>query len=52
MLLAFQTAGLRDQVKVITGGDPVTYDFAHKIGAGAHASDASSAVRMICQLLA
>jgi 5-methyltetrahydrofolate--homocysteine methyltransferase len=51
-LLAFQTAGLRDQVKVIIGGAPVTDDFAHKIGADAYATDASSAVRMVRRLLA
>ena len=51
-LHALQTAGLRDQVKVIIGGAPVTDEFARKIGADAYAPDASGAVRIVRQLLA
>ena len=50
-LQALQAAGLREQVKVIIGGAPVTGEFAHKIGADAYAPDASSAVRIVNQLL-
>jgi 5-methyltetrahydrofolate--homocysteine methyltransferase len=46
------SAGLRDQVKVIVGGAPVTDAFASKIGADAFAPDASSATRVVRQLLA
>jgi len=45
------SAGVRDQVKVIVGGAPVTEDFAKKIGADAFAPDASSATRMVRQLV-
>ena len=44
---ALQAAGLRDQVKVIVGGAPVTEAFAQKIGADGFAPDASSAVRAV-----
>lgn len=43
---ALQEAGLRDQVKVMVGGAPVTRDFAQKIGADGYASDAPTAVDM------
>jgi 5-methyltetrahydrofolate--homocysteine methyltransferase len=49
---ALQTAGLRDQVKVVIGGAPVTQEYAQQIGADAFAPDASSASRTIRQLLA
>jgi 5-methyltetrahydrofolate--homocysteine methyltransferase len=49
---ALKAAGLRDQVKVMIGGAPVTQDYANKIGADAFASDASSATRAARQLLA
>lgn len=41
---ALQNAGLRDKVKIIIGGAPVTERHAHKISADAYASDAGSAV--------
>lgn len=41
---ALQAAGLRDQVKVMVGGAPVTEAFAHQIGADGYAPDASRAV--------
>ena len=50
-LQALQAAGIREQVKVIIGGAPVTNEFAKKIGADAYAPDASSAVRVVRQLL-
>jgi 5-methyltetrahydrofolate--homocysteine methyltransferase len=49
---ALKAAGLRDKVKVMIGGAPVTQDYANKIGADAFASDASSATRAARQLLA
>jgi 5-methyltetrahydrofolate--homocysteine methyltransferase len=45
-LQALQEAGLRDQVKVMIGGAPVTDNFARKIGADGYSPDASSAVRL------
>jgi 5-methyltetrahydrofolate--homocysteine methyltransferase len=41
---ALEEAGLRDQVKVMVGGAPVTAAFAEEIGADAYAPDAASAV--------
>ena len=43
---ALEEAGIRDQVKVMIGGAPVTDAFAKQIGADGYAADASSAVRM------
>jgi len=42
---ALKEAGLREQVKVMVGGAPITQDFADKIGADGFAPDASSASR-------
>jgi 5-methyltetrahydrofolate--homocysteine methyltransferase len=50
-LEALKAAGLRDKVKVMIGGAPVTQDYANKIGADAFAPDASSATRTARQLL-
>jgi 5-methyltetrahydrofolate--homocysteine methyltransferase len=44
-LQALADAGVRDQVKVIIGGAPITDDFAKKIGADGFAADAGSAAR-------
>jgi corrinoid protein of di/trimethylamine methyltransferase len=41
---AFSQAGLRDSVKIIVGGAPVTSQFAHEIGADGYSESASSAV--------
>ncbi|KEJ93498.1 cobalamin B12-binding domain-containing protein [Synergistes jonesii] len=37
-------AGLRDQIKIIVGGAPVSRDWANKIGADGYAEDASGTV--------
>lgn len=44
--------GLRDKVKVIIGGAPISQDFANEIGADGFAPDAASAVELCKQLLA
>ncbi|MGB9640728.1 MAG: corrinoid protein [Anaerolineales bacterium] len=49
---ALQQAGLRDKVKVIIGGAPVTPEYAQKIGADGFAPDASTATRVVRELLA
>jgi 5-methyltetrahydrofolate--homocysteine methyltransferase len=49
---ALTEAGLRDQVKVLVGGAPVTQNFADSIGADGFAPDASSASRRAKALLA
>jgi 5-methyltetrahydrofolate--homocysteine methyltransferase len=43
---ALLEAGVREQVKVMIGGAPVTDAFAKQIGADGYAPDASSAVRL------
>lgn len=41
---ALEEAGLRDKVKIMIGGAPVTESFAKQIGADGYAPDASRAV--------
>ena len=41
---AIKEAGIRDQIKIMIGGAPVTGEFAKEIGADAYASNAASAV--------
>jgi len=48
---ALKEAGLRDQVKVVIGGAPVTADFAEQIGADGTASSAPAAVDLAKELL-
>ena len=43
---SLKKSGLRDKVKVIIGGAPVTPEFARKIGADAAAKDAVEGVRI------
>jgi 5-methyltetrahydrofolate--homocysteine methyltransferase len=43
---ALKAAGLRDQVKVMIGGAPVTETYAHDIGADGYAPDASRAATL------
>jgi len=47
-----EEAGLRDRVKVIIGGAPVTQDFADQIGADGYASNAAGAAELAKRLLA
>lgn len=42
---------LRDRIKIIIGGAPVTEEFAGKIGANGYAADAASAVDKVKELL-
>ncbi len=48
---ALEKAGLRDKVKVMIGGAPVTEKYAQKIKADSYASDAGSAVSKAKKLL-
>jgi len=48
---AIDDMGMRDKVKIVIGGAPVTDDFAKQIGADGFAPDASSAVRMVKELM-
>lgn len=46
---AFENDGLRDQVKILVGGAPLTDDYAREIGADGYAPDAASAVELLEQ---
>jgi 5-methyltetrahydrofolate--homocysteine methyltransferase len=48
---ALEEAGLRDAVKIMVGGAPVTAAFAEQIGADAYAPDAGSAVDIARSLI-
>ena len=48
---ALKAAGVREQVKVMVGGAPVTEDYAQKIGADGFAADASRAVAVAKSLV-
>jgi len=48
---ALQQAGLRDQIKVMMGGAPVTQGYADKIGADGYAPDAASATKLAKSLV-
>ena len=43
-IAALQEAGIREQVRVMVGGAPITQDYANRIGADGFAPDASRAV--------
>ncbi len=48
---AIVKAGLRDRIKIMVGGAPVTQDFADKIGADGYAKDAFEAVNKAFSLI-
>jgi methylmalonyl-CoA mutase cobalamin-binding domain/chain len=48
---ALKEAGLRDQVKVMVGGAPITESWADEIGADGYADDAISAVAVAKKLV-
>ncbi len=50
-LQALEQAGLRDSVKVMVGGAPLTQDFADEIGADGYAPDGPSAVDLARSLI-
>lgn len=51
VIKALSEAGLRDQVKVMVGGAPVTRSWAQEIGADGYAEDAMGAVQVARQLV-
>lgn len=48
---ALVAAGVRERVKVMIGGAPITQDYAQKIGADGYSEDASRAVRLARSLI-
>ncbi len=51
VIKALRAAGLRDKVKIMVGGAPLTQSFADKIGADAYAKDAVEATRKAKSLI-
>lgn len=51
VIKALKVAGVRDQVKIMVGGAPVTEAYKEEIGADGYAPDAASAVRVAKELL-
>jgi 5-methyltetrahydrofolate--homocysteine methyltransferase len=51
-ITALEQAGVREKVRVMIGGAPVTQNFANEIGADGYASDAASATDLAKQLIA
>lgn len=51
LIESLEAAGLRDKVKVMVGGAPVTESYAKEIGADGYAEDAISAVDMAFRLI-
>jgi len=51
VVTALKEAGIREQVKVMIGGAPVTEDYAKEIGADGYAPDASRAVALAKSLV-
>ncbi|MBI3664657.1 MAG: corrinoid protein [Acidobacteria bacterium] len=49
---ALRAAGVREQVKVLVGGAPVTQHFADQIGADGYGENAAAAVRLARRLVA
>jgi 5-methyltetrahydrofolate--homocysteine methyltransferase len=48
---ALKVVGIRDQVKVIIGGAPVTQEYADEIGADAYGENARTAVTLARHLI-
>ncbi|MCX6048794.1 MAG: corrinoid protein [Chloroflexi bacterium] len=51
-MAALTEAGLRDKVRIMVGGAPVTQEFADQMGADGYAKDASACVRLAKRLMA
>jgi 5-methyltetrahydrofolate--homocysteine methyltransferase len=48
---ALTAAGLRDKVRVMVGGAPITQEFANEIGADCYTLDAASAAKQAKRLI-
>ena len=49
---ALENAGLRDQVKIIIGGAPISEEFCNEIGADGYSTNGNAAVRLAKSLVA
>ena len=52
ILEAVQAAGMRDQVKIVIGGAPITEEYTNQIGADGYASDANQPATLVKKLIA
>lgn len=52
VIKAIEDAGLREKVKIMVGGAPITQSFCEKIGADFYASDAASAAEVAKSIIA
>ncbi len=52
LIETLEEAGLRDKVKVMVGGAPLTDGYAKEVGADGYAPDASRAVKLAKSLIA
>jgi methanogenic corrinoid protein MtbC1 len=52
VIAALKAAGLRDKVKVMVGGAPVSQRWSEEIGADGYAEDAVGAVKLAAKLAA
>ena len=50
LMEAAKAAGIRDRVKIMVGGAPVTEAFCRRIGADAYTPDAATAAEIAVQL--
>ena len=46
-----ETEGIRDKVKIMVGGAPISQSFCEEIGADAYTEDAAQAARLAVELL-
>ena len=51
VIAALERAGIRDKVKVMVGGAPVSQEFADEIGADGYSSNANEAVALAKRLM-
>jgi len=51
IIAALKEAGIRDQIKIMAGGAPVTQDFVDKIGGDAYGANADSVVEKAKELV-
>jgi methanogenic corrinoid protein MtbC1 len=52
VMAALEASGIRDRVKVMVGGAPVSQQFANEIGADGYSDNANSAVAVAKELMA
>jgi 5-methyltetrahydrofolate--homocysteine methyltransferase len=50
-IAAFSSAGIRDQIKVMVGGAPVTKSYAESIGADGYGENAAASVQLALRLI-